>query len=166
MTYAVAKTQRKIAYNKYNLDLFDKRFEAYTEFRDEFHKIFDIGANLASLTKYRPKHRSLIKSLYKCGLLFPRYYRNGIDGDVYILQLAYQKKIDLVREELSKKFEYDCAREAQSNAVLSSEAVENIKIELGEIENKIMKFDSELLGLCHNALGYMEIYLEISHTPS
>ncbi|MCC6104350.1 hypothetical protein [Acetobacter sp.] len=39
MAYNVAKTQREIAANKYNLDLFDKRYEVFKEFDPLYNKI-------------------------------------------------------------------------------------------------------------------------------
>lgn len=38
MAYFVARTQREIAENKYNLDLFDKRYPLYEEFDKEYTK--------------------------------------------------------------------------------------------------------------------------------
>lgn len=158
MAYFIARTQRAIAYNKYNLDLFDKRFEAYQEFMTEFHTLFEILNKDRSKVEKLPDFSSLITPLLKCSILFPRYYKNGIDSDIY-LQQTY----------ISKRTEYEMKRDYQQKrldqSLRGSGQYQSISNEITELNQKIADIDWSMVTMCNNSLDYMKSHLNISHRP-
>lgn len=86
--YIVAKTQREIAANKYNLDLFDKRFPIYEKYKDKFEDYIDAD-NVNNLPNIILSEKTLLLQVQK---LF-----NNIKYDVDFL-IKFSEIISIMKE--------------------------------------------------------------------
>ncbi|MBS0984336.1 hypothetical protein [Gluconobacter cerinus] len=74
-----ADIQRKIENNRYKLELFDKRFRVYTEFKDKvFSSTIDINSSIEILEVTHRKLKYNISQIRKCLLLFQSHEESKI----------------------------------------------------------------------------------------
>ncbi|MBS1016881.1 hypothetical protein KBX73_14885 [Acetobacter persici] len=78
LAYRVAYNQREIAANKYKLDLFDKRFPIYEEFKENFSGLSKPSRNIEVFNNYSLAKKGI---LLKCSRIF-----SGFEHDFHIIQ--------------------------------------------------------------------------------
>ncbi|MBF0871784.1 hypothetical protein [Gluconobacter japonicus] len=72
--YRIASTQKIIASNKYNLDLFDRRYSAFIEYESVLLTINTLGSPAHAKASAYDK---IIESAKKCEFLFPKIEKLG-----------------------------------------------------------------------------------------
>ncbi|MBS1017263.1 hypothetical protein, partial [Acetobacter persici] len=79
MAYRVASTQKQIATNKYNLDMFDKRWSAFEEFYKIYNKI--TKCNETSIVDY-DELKNIENDLQKCILKSEKLFEEITDNNI------------------------------------------------------------------------------------
>jgi len=157
MALKVASSQRTIAANKYDMDLFEKRLSSYEEFKNQTNISIEEKRNRLDATDII-NYDEISGSLKKCSFLFPRFAKNGVDGDIYILQ----KEISNYYEEVKN---HRNAYEVYKRYLRESKNIDECYKKYTDSLSAASKFERKSSELIDNAIEYMESYLSIKHTP-
>lgn len=189
LAYRIAKTQREIAANKYNLDLFDKRYEIFDKIRPVYEKFkyikfddYKIIDNYNDVNFYKISFKentiienvdkflnikiiSIKKKLKKAPRIFNNIDMLDIDKIFYILSVIENDKKELVYDilNLEEKYNHEDIRKEIKDIFQKSNKFIMSKI-LNNKESSIDKegADSSALKLVEN----MVIVLDISGLKS
>ena len=185
MALSVALTQRKIAANKYNLDLFDKRYEIY----EKLNAFCDSNSNHAVLVNYNFSYNSISHELkyilLRASFLFKNVSKEKLSEINDILQeieitfkSLLEEKLPIERDINARKNSIDEIKRnhhaeinsqsysAKRNEMRNHENyIRNKYPELNNIENKIKENHEKLINRLSFIIINMENELSAPHKP-
>ncbi|ARW49513.1 hypothetical protein [Acetobacter pasteurianus] len=126
MAFSVARSQREIASNKYDLDLFNKRLDNYDDFVKEFNNL--TTKDEVKIKECIDKFGDNIKIIEKCNVLF-----SGLSTEANKMKLLYIDYCDcsgILSEISSKREEIDKIQEE----------MKPLNIKISELQKDIQKF--------------------------
>lgn len=185
MALFVARTQRKIAANKYNLDLFDKRYEIY----EKLHSVYDSNLTHLVVSNYHFSYHSISHELkyilLRSSFLFENISKRKLPELEQLLE-EIETEFESLRDEklpieryinerkhAINKIKQNHPDEMASNAYSAKKNVvgnHEFQIrkkmpELENVENKIKENHEKLTSALYRIIINMENELSVPHKP-
>ncbi|MFT8419758.1 MAG: hypothetical protein ABF636_13160 [Acetobacter sp.] len=185
MALFVALTQRKIAANKYNLDLFDKRYEIY----EKLNSFYDSQINHSVVLNYNFSYHSISKELkyilLRSSFLFENISKRKLPELDQLIGKIDKEFKSLLEEKLPVERYINERKHAVATikqnypAEIASDAYSAKKNEVGNhefqirkkmpelenVENKIKENHEKLTSALYRIIINMENELSVPHKP-